>query len=74
MSGMCRGTLGKVQNVLGDPWGGSVQVWGPSGRYRTGRGTHPEVETGRGTLGEALDGSGKPKEVRDGSGDSRGSL
>ena len=50
---MGRGNLSKVRDGLGNPPKGPGRVWGPSqtsdmgrgpsGRFNTGRGTHPDV-------------------------------
>ena len=84
-------TLGEVLDGLEDPRGSPGQVrevrkgvGRPSGRSRTGQGTHRAVSTGRGTLGEVRNGSdthgwswtvrGTLGAVRDGSGDPWGDL
>ena len=48
------GTLRKVLDGSGYPRGGPGRVWGPYGRFYTGRGTIPVVQDGFGDVREKL--------------------
>ena len=45
------GTLGEIQDGLGNPLAGLGRVRGPLERSETGRGKLPKVPDGSGTLG-----------------------